>query len=184
MINTLPFNGRITRLKHESHYAETIAAWILEEWPQETHGESIETLGRRLLECDQKGLSIENKHGFSVTFVAVQAGEIVGTVRLCSHDMKGPDDDFSPWLAALYVHPSHRQKHIGRALVENTVTTAIQLAMKHVVGHRSLHLWFPASKSHLLTFYCSCGFHEIARSVYKESSFGEDVVIMRHDFRS
>ncbi|MDH6269255.1 GNAT superfamily N-acetyltransferase [Rhizobium sp. SG_E_25_P2] len=67
-------------------------------------------------------------------FVLLDGGDPVGMVALCNDDL---DDrcDLNPWLAGLYVAPTHRGKGHARRLIEKTETAA------HRAGIRSLSLY-------------------------------------------
>jgi GNAT superfamily N-acetyltransferase len=67
-------------------------------------------------------------------FVLLDGGDPVGMVALCNDDL---DDrpDLNPWLAGLYVAPTHRGKGHARRLIEKTETAAAQ------AGIRSLSLY-------------------------------------------
>ena len=160
--------------------SQRVAGWILDEWPSENKQGSdrvghTTSLGNQLLQNDRETeLSVLNE-SFSATWVALHGAEIMGTVRICSHDMEGRDDEFSPWLAALFVPKEHRAQKVGRKLV----THVVQEYFDHCHS-KPLHLWFPTSKQErLLPFYLSCGFIPVRTCMYNRSSFGEEVTIMR-----
>ncbi len=60
-----------------------------------------------------------------MTFVAQQNGEAIGMASLRDND--GIRDDLSPWLGTLIVHPKHRQRKVGEALIETTKDQARKL---------------------------------------------------------
>jgi len=60
------------------------------------------------------------------TFVALEEGNILGTVSLWRCDLQSRQDIF-PWLGGLYVDESHRKKGIGAALQEHAFDIAIAL---------------------------------------------------------
>jgi predicted N-acetyltransferase YhbS len=55
----------------------------------------------------------------------------VGTVNLIVCDSKARPD-LTPWLAALFVHPEHRGKEVGAALVQRLVAEAARLGYEEV----------------------------------------------------
>ena len=66
-----------------------------------------------------------------LSFVAFAGNEPAGTVQLIACDSKARPD-LTPWLAALYVDPSHREKGIGSRLVRRIVLEASRLGCAEV----------------------------------------------------
>jgi predicted N-acetyltransferase YhbS len=75
--------------------------------------------------------------------------------------------DMSPWLAGVFVAPSHRRQGIGRALVWRGLEEARNL------GLRRLYLYTPNSEG----FYSNLGWLAIERTTYRDVN----VVIMSYD---
>ena len=61
-----------------------------------------------------------------LSFLAFDGNEPAGTVQLIACDSKARPD-LTPWLAALYVDPPHRQKGIASRLVRRLVLEASRL---------------------------------------------------------
>jgi len=183
--NGMPKMLSIARLNVCPQLSHEIASIILSEWPSENDSESDSNkLASHLLEQDTLGLKDirNNENNYMLTWVATVENELAGTIRFCSHDMIGKDEQFGYcWIAALYVKEKYRHRSIGRMLVE----TVLKLKNDHSVGafkRKQLHLWFPTSKKdHLLAFYKSCGFEVVSDGEFQfnKSSYGENVFVMR-----
>jgi predicted N-acetyltransferase YhbS len=73
---------------------------------------------KRTPDEDAAGLStLLAGDGFEAALVARIGGIPVGTCLLVRHELE-PAHDLTPWLAGLVVDRDHRNKRIGRALVE------------------------------------------------------------------
>ncbi len=57
------------------------------------------------------------------TFVALKDGKPAGSASLVNLDLSSRQE-LSPWLAAVYVSPEHRNQGIGAALVNRVVDEA------------------------------------------------------------
>jgi N-acetylglutamate synthase-like GNAT family acetyltransferase len=67
-----------------------------------------------------------NRDTIPLTLIALVDQVMVGTASLVAHDMP-IRPNLSPWLAAVYVAPEHRQRGIGSRLVQNIEEAAKQL---------------------------------------------------------
>lgn len=133
----------------------TMAKWFYDEW-HSFDGRSIDQITAQLSEN-------LNRHSIPITFVAHQNHEILGTVSLDISDL--PEfDSYSPWLASLYVHESHRSKGVASALVSHLKQFALS------DGYTPLYLWTPGS----ISLYERFGWVEISRSTY----IGKSITIM------
>ena len=146
----------------DSELAHIVNKWIKTEWPSETQDRPTSTSSRKR---------------FKRTWVAVSGTEVYGTASIYSHDMDKKDDVLFPWLAAVFVPADKRGLGIGKAVVMHAINEFKSSMMSD--EFRDLYLWFPASKSHLEKFYSTCGFVVEEKTSYKNSSFGEDVIIMK-----
>ena len=105
-----------------------------------------------------------NRDALPITFVALTGFEVIGTVSLDLSDLPSYDY-FSPWLASLYVVPSHRRAGVGRALVEHIVAFAQER------GISPIYLWTPGSTR----LYKQCGWKVLGADVYS----GRPITLMR-----
>lgn len=72
--------------------------------------------------------------GLPLTFIALDEGELVGTVGFWLCDLISRQD-LSPWLAALYVDERHRDKGLGQMLQQHV------LDYSRRAGFSQLHLY-------------------------------------------
>ncbi|MBM7621599.1 GNAT superfamily N-acetyltransferase [Bacillus tianshenii] len=66
-------------------------------------------------------------------YVAVEAGEIIGTYAILRNDLNSRQD-LCPWLACLYVAEEHRGKGIGAKLLDHGLSVAAEK------GYENLYL--------------------------------------------
>ena len=92
-----------------------LAHWFHEEW-HEFDGRSISDIETQLAE----NLTAES---IPITFVVHHNDAILGSVSLDISDLP-PFDYLSPWLAALYVHPSVRGRGVGGELIRHLLRFA------------------------------------------------------------
>ena len=98
------------------------------------------------------------------TLLAFEGAAVVGTVSVMDYDLE-LSNDLSPWLASLYVPPSHRGKGLGRALVQAAIDEAMRL------GFRSLYLYTPGQEA----FYSTLGWKRVEAIRYRD----QPITIMR-----
>lgn len=107
--------------------------WFYEEWshlyPERTRADVEEAISERT-----------STNRIPLALVAVEAGNVVGTVCLKVHDMD-THVHLSPWLAGLYVARERRRKGIGSALVHAVEHKASEL------GIGKLYLYTPESEA-------------------------------------
>ncbi|MDW9682363.1 N-acetylglucosamine-6-phosphate deacetylase [Sinorhizobium meliloti] len=137
------------------------ASWTFGHWDCQA-GTTFEETNR--LFCD----AANGKSSLPLTFVAIADGKPAGMISLRDNDLK-ERIDLSPWLASLYVHPSHRNKGISSLLIKRLEREAEQL------GHKRLYLTTEDSKG----LYEKNGWQEIDRV---RTPFG-DASLMRKDLR-
>lgn len=146
----------IEPLAERPEHLPVLARWHHREWARYNPGDSLEARMGRMREHLRRS-------GIPITFVATIGGAPVGSAALVERDMHGRDD-LSPWLASVFVAPSHRRRGIAGRLVERVVREAAAL------GVERLHLFTPDQEA----LYAGLGWRTIERTTYME----EPVVIM------
>jgi N-acetylglutamate synthase-like GNAT family acetyltransferase len=143
----------IDDLENRPEAPRTIASWVWREWGFGS-----------VADCSAD-LSQSQRESIPSRFVAISAtGDPVGIVNLIECNLP-PRCDLRPWLAGLYVHPRHRRRGIGSALVRHCEAAAADL------GVRSLYLWTARTEE----FYRRLGWVTIDTHIWER----ETVAIMR-----
>nr|WP_086937405.1 GNAT family N-acetyltransferase [Thaumasiovibrio occultus] len=134
-----------------------LAHWHFTEWghlyPDETQADFENELRQSL-----------NPDIIPATFVMVENDAVIGSISLLAQDMP-PNQQLTPWLANLYVHPRHRGKGVGKQLIAHLVAYCQQR------GLATLYLFTPHDRQ----YYQGQGWQQVTRTRYH----GEDVDIMR-----
>lgn len=112
----------ISYLAKYPEHIQTCACWVYGLWGSQSGG-SFEMAVERFV----KGA---NTGALPVTFIALCDGKPAGMASLWESDAGRPE--LTPWLAALYVHPFHRKKHIAINLIERSVAEAKNLGYKEI----------------------------------------------------
>jgi predicted N-acetyltransferase YhbS len=147
---------KISPLVERPDLVAQVAAWGFAEWGHLNPGETLE---KRIVRIQGK----MNVDRVPIAFVALDDGdEIVGTASLIFDDLEG--DARNPWLASVFVLPTHRKKGIASALVRTVEDTARRL------GYSRLYL-FTSTAPHL---YASLGWRPLERRDYR----GEHIQVM------
>lgn len=141
-----------------------LADWIYNEWSYLYPGATLQ---------DFKGLLLEriNKKILPLTFVAIEAGEPVGTASLKAFDME-TRSDLTPWLTSLHVAKPWRRKGIGSNLVKAIEQKAVELEI------RKLFL-FTTDAALAALFYSRLGWSVKEKTQYHSYP----VIIMEKDLR-
>jgi predicted N-acetyltransferase YhbS len=128
-----------------------LAGWIYEEWSYLYPGTTL---------LDFEGLFLEriNKKSLPLTFVAIEAGEPIGTVSLKAFDME-TKSELTPWITSLHVAEPWRRRGIGSSLVKAIEQKAAEL------GFRKLFL-FTTVDAHVDPFYKRLGWSVKERTTY------------------
>ena len=117
---------RIEYLADRPEHLRTVAEWLHAEWGSFTPGSTVETQIEQLRERSLRA-------AVPCAFVALEGDRPAGSASLLEHDMASRRE-WSPWLAAVYVHRDHRHRGIGSALTERVAEEA------RALGVRSLYL--------------------------------------------
>ena len=112
-------------LKRHPEHLHTVAQWIHDEWDHVTEDLNAVVEKTRARIYDDR---------VPLTLVALLEGACVGTIGLWETDLASRTDLF-PWLAALYVHPSHRGTGVGGALMDRLIDVARGLGIRRLYLH-------------------------------------------------
>eukprot|EP01044_Picomonas_judraskeda_P005738 COSAG03_NODE_551_length_6981_cov_20.070038_2_plen_233_part_00 len=110
-----PVDMEIVNLPADPRVRRQVAGWLIAEWPHLFPDDTEEWYLDEWARGDANGTSAPPH-----CVVAVDGrGQIVGTASVVIDDDLPGATEPGPWLAAVYVLPSHRGKGAGRALVES-----------------------------------------------------------------
>ena len=147
---------KIAPLVERPDLVAQVAAWGFAEWGHLNPGETLE---QRVVRIRGK----MNVDRIPVAFVALDdADDIVGTASLIFDDLEG--DPRNPWLASVFVLPTHRRKGIASALVRAVEATARRL------GYSRLYLFTSTAPD----LYAGVGWRPLERRDYR----GEHIQVM------
>ncbi|MDZ5712596.1 GNAT family N-acetyltransferase [Jeotgalibacillus haloalkalitolerans] len=68
---------------------------------------------------------------FPITLLALDNGELLGTVSIFENDLK-IRDMYIPWLASLYTKPESRNRGVGQELVARTIDLVKELGFNEL----------------------------------------------------
>lgn len=106
-------------------YIPLVATWLYQEFIEnQKPGISLEYIMEKL-----QG---HQKEAVPITIIATKGNHCLGTVSLFENDLRGME--VTPWLAALVVDKQYRGRGIGKELIRQISTIALQL------GYRTLYL--------------------------------------------
>jgi GNAT superfamily N-acetyltransferase len=117
---------KVDFLKHQPQHLPTVAHWIYDEW---THV-SCPDLDTQIMTTR----SSLNDDRIPLCLVAVEGTRCVGTISIFDDDLH-QRPDLTPWLAALYVAPSHRNRGIGGILHAHLLRVARGLGIQRLYLH-------------------------------------------------
>ncbi len=144
-----------------SDFIPTIAQWHFHEWRALFPHKSVEDFAADLRESLQQD-------GLPQTWVLLDAqGEAVGTASLLLSDMT-TNQQLSPWLANIYIHPLQRGKGLGKQVVKHVMAEARQREL------RKLYLFTEDQQA----FYEKLGWELHHREFYENHW----VAVMQYDF--
>jgi GNAT superfamily N-acetyltransferase len=149
-------NVQLDYLDDRRELIPQLAQWHFNEWSYLHADDSVE---RRVAELEDSCRRDE----LPIAFVASAARELLGSSMLVAHDMD-THTDLSPWLASVFVAPTHRRRGIATALVARVVEAAAALRFPRI------YLFTPSEE----LFYAKRGWTLFGREVYH----GVDVTVM------
>lgn len=100
----------IINLSECPEHLTTLAEWHHQQWSHLAPKYSLE----QRIEIMQQHL---NEQALPTTLVLVADHQVLGSASLVEQDMD-THPELTPWLASVYVSPAHRQRGLGRRLVE------------------------------------------------------------------
>ncbi|MCE9598077.1 MAG: GNAT family N-acetyltransferase [Spirochaetia bacterium] len=117
----------ILNIKERPDLIAQVAQWIHQEWGH-FRDRSLQDIVRAI----ENGCVAE----YPFTLVAIMGAEPVGTASLKIHDMDLLQD-FTPWLAGVYVPTIHRGKNIASLLVSEVEERARRLGFAQIYLYTS-----------------------------------------------
>lgn len=134
------------KIEHLSKYKEhidTLSKWLWKEWGTDDNFEFFKSILTHSLD----------KTNLPQTFIALDDEEPIGTIGLWRCDMVSRQDLF-PWLSALYVIPTYRNKGIGKQL------QSYLLSYTKSLGYEEIYLY-----TDLENYYEKFGWENIDRGI-------------------
>ena len=150
----------ILNLKDKPEHLLPLAQWHHAEW---SYLNPLRSFDQRVQEMQE---DLEGKV-IPTTFVAEDAGELLGSACILADDMSS-HPELTPWLASVYVNEIHRGKGIGSTLVKRVMQHAQENGVKR------LYLYTPDQEQ----LYARLGWQLYSREPYN----GTPVTIMSIDF--
>jgi GNAT superfamily N-acetyltransferase len=137
----------ISDLRHQPQLISTVAQRVWQAWWAQ-HGVSLSYIESRVQENF-------GSNGVPFALVAHRSTEFLGTVSVVDCDMV-ERQQYTPWVAAVWVDPEHRRMGIGAALVNAAAQAAFKL------GHSPIYLCANAENA---MFYLHLGWELIEEDV-------------------
>ena len=150
----------ILNLKDKPEHLLPLAQWHHAEW---SYLNPLRSFDQRVQEMQE---DLQGKV-IPTTFVAEDAGELLGSACILADDMSS-HPELTPWLASVYVNEIHRGKGIGSTLVKRVMQHAQENCVKR------LYLYTPDQEQ----MYARLGWQLFSREPYN----GTPVTIMAIDF--
>ncbi len=94
-------------------YVEKISSWIYNEFV-------INSKSEVTLNDIEEYFSKTSVDVFPITFIAIKDSKCIGAVSIFENDLKS-QYKLKPWLAALYVEPTHRSTGIAKVLINRVM---------------------------------------------------------------
>lgn len=102
---------RVVDIPVDPDVRSLVAGWCVDEWPHLFPDDTA----RWYLDMYSQADATEAFPPHAL--IAVDGDEVIGTASLVADDELPGAAEPGPWLAAVYVHPAHRGRGVGRALV-------------------------------------------------------------------
>ncbi|MGE6256925.1 GNAT family N-acetyltransferase [Heyndrickxia sporothermodurans] len=150
-------------LAHHSNYVEDVSNMIYKEFVLNTN--SSKTFDEVFTY-----FSNTNMNTFPITLIAIEGDECLGTISIFENDLKSREE-YKPWLASLYTKPEHRNKGVGKQLIDGTLKVVKEL------GYKELFLRTETASD----YYKNRGWH-LVESVSDES--GQNIDIFKYDLHN
>jgi len=147
---------QLINLKDQPQHIESLAHWHHSEW---SHFNPDENIAQRVTRMQ----TYLNDNFIPSTYIAFDK-ELLGSAAIVKNDMDSKPE-LSPWLASVYVNSEHRNKGIGKKLVEHLMHQA------QLNDIDKLYLLTPDQKK----FYQRLGWQSISDEKYH----GSDVTVMQ-----
>lgn len=152
---------KIEHLAEHVAVIPALASWVHDEWghllPEVTLDDRVAMFERR---------AAHNQ--IPQTLIALERDTLVGTASIVADDMS-TREEFTPWLAAVYVAPEFRNRGIGSKLVRAAIQEARNLGLER------LYLFTPDRMS----FYARLGWRVLECTEFR----GETVTIMLYELK-
>jgi len=136
----------------------TLAQWQHAEWGHIRSDDTVEKRATRLR-------SWSHRDRIPLTVVALEAGDVLGSASLITHDME-TRMELTPWLAGVFVGEQYRRRGVGAQLVRRIMAEAGELKVP------LLYLYTVHSEQ----FYAALGWTLLERTSYRDHK----VVIMTY----
>lgn len=136
----------IVYLHNKTEYITTVANWIYNEFVKDIN-KSV------TIEKVIEFFSHSKENEFPITLIAINDNKCVGTVSIFENDLK-TQNELSPWLASLYVHPEYR----GQKIAQNLINRVIEIV--NSMGYKKVYL----RTEHTSEYYKRLGWEFVYRT--------------------
>jgi GNAT superfamily N-acetyltransferase len=110
-----------------------------------------------------------------MTLIALINGELAGSCKICEDDFDGARPNMTPWLATLFVLPTHRGKGVGSALANKAAFEVKSSGCGDV-----LYLW-ACEREVALGMYQKLGWKIVEETVPPNKEEFDLAIIMKRD---
>ena len=112
--------------------------------------------GRNIKDIEKSLKERTNTNRLPLALTMMKNNEFIGIVSLKIFDLAGYEN-YSPWLASLYVKPEHRNKGCGKKLIYRLIDEAVKLNYKELYLYTDLYE----------KIYQNCGWKKIKSETHK-----------------